>query len=376
VLVGCPLGSEFALFCAQFPGDTTLRELENEADEWVRRAHQQSQSKVHPELLIKEPLFDLAPLTAEPSRLVLQGRQNSSEPHVVKTFRGNYYVCQVQGRAGEDRSRIQSPKTGGVLAFVLDGHSPPGRSCRRGTADLADARLAPLFFDALQRSGHPLAAFRETFLQLQQEIAQARFEDGSTVTICYHDLQAHVLWGATLGDSPATLYRRTQRGLEIHRLAYLESWQDGIARQRLAATAGWSVVDNRLVRPGYPGLAVTRAFGDAHLFPAVSQEPILWRYDLENPTSSEAEPNVLLLASDGLWNWLSEVECGQLVRNWYQAQPTLYPQFDNLAELLIAKARERGIRFYALNDPDGDPNDLIDDITVIAYVDKKLLRSS
>lgn len=354
-------------------------ELEMEAEQWTYRAQAQSQSAVW-----ALDVSSLPPLASEPPRAFLVGRgayaplpEVSLTPGVIlcdvtsspfSSPTGEYFVSQVQSRAGEDRGQVQIWRSGkGALMLVLDGHSP-SRNCRKGSADLAYQKFGDLFFDLIGAGEHPLRAFREVMSSLQESVKHSLLEDGTTITACYHDNAAQVLWGAALGDSPATLYAKTTRGFEIHRLTYLESWTDPQAQARVPRREGWHVNHARLFRDRLPGLAVTRALGDLQFSPAVSQEPIPFYYRLDGEHQF-----IVILATDGVWDWLTEVECGKLMRNWCSSQHSLYRNYSNPAELLIAKARERAHAYLERTHPHDDPNGIIDDMTVVAFIDHRLL---
>lgn len=359
---------------ASVSADQNLVELKSLADDWTRKAHEQSKQSQGVQLLIPNSLPNLPPLTSEPSRELLNSRpidppqvcvsqftQFIGSGGILETSRGNYFFSQVQARASEDRGQIQlwSSKEA-VFALVLDGHSP-SRECVKGSCDEAHIHFEGYVYERIHSGEHPLQAFQKAATLVQQAIEEKKFEDGTTLTACYHDLTYNKVWGALLGDSLAIVYRMTTSGLEIHRLTYLESWDDETAKARIPVTGEWQVKDKRIIREGYAGLNVTRSLGDLYLYPAVCQDLIYWHGDLH-------AADVLLIASDGLFNWLSEQQIGELIRNWNQQKQRLYPSYFNLAELLIAKARERALHCINFYSPHIDPDTVIDDMTVILFV--------
>ena len=195
------------------------------------------------------------------------------------------------------------------LFGVFDGHG--GDECARFLAH----NLCPAISAHASFFEDPQKALEEAFATIDARYChlaqQLDLEDGSTATVLM--LQANEKTGALryflacTGDSRAILVRKdgtTKCLVEDHN----PNRED--ERERIRKDGGEVLydVDNEIFRVASAnggGLAVTRAFGDYHFKPFVTAHPEVAKGDVSDQDA------FICLASDGLWNDLSNDEVGQ-----------------------------------------------------------------
>lgn len=180
---------------------------------------------------------------------------------------------------------------------------------------------------------------------------------GTTATVAVHDHSANRLVVANVADSTCVLgrYKGTgaSRRLEAVRLSVDHKPNLAEERARIEAAGGRVVWDNyanyRVYCSSgkYPGLNMSRCLGDllAHRDAGCSAVPDVISYELC------AEDHVLLLCSDGVWEFITPEEAVRMVSDCDPSNAT------TAADALAKKAWDRWII---------EENDtIVDDITVI-----------
>eukprot|EP01097_Dermamoeba_algensis_P007804 TRINITY_DN49_c0_g1_i2.p1 TRINITY_DN49_c0_g1~~TRINITY_DN49_c0_g1_i2.p1 ORF type:complete len:219 (+),score=27.43 TRINITY_DN49_c0_g1_i2:414-1070(+) len=213
---------------------------------------------------------------------------------------------------------------------------------------------------------------------------------GSCGIVVY--FQNDKLYTANVGDSRAILTKRT---LECVPLSKEQKVSDKDERNMVIQRTGDSRAFFKNQReaecdPAAPErllghLMVTRAFGDAFLkiknfapqqaqkfqLPYITCEPVVTSYSL-----TESEEDYVVLASDGLWDMMTNEEVSQLLHEWGSEWETC-----NLAQKLVEHVLHRvcdrmGMEF---NDLLTQSSELLDDITVIVVnlrKRKKIIKST
>ena len=165
--------------------------------------------------------------------------------------------------------------------------------------------------------------------------AQVPFYAGSCALVCLHDRVSSMLYTACVGDSRAVLVRKDKNNQHIAKP--LSEDQTGFSaseakRVRDAHPGEDDCIDNKTGR--LLGIAVTRAFGDHRWkLPLEAIETMRDKFfgpaprpGYKTPPYMTAEPevtvtkvekgDVLILASDGLWDHMSNNAAAECIGRW------------------------------------------------------------
>jgi len=187
------------------------------------------------------------------------------------------------------------------LYAVFDGHG--GREVAEFTsAKFANALTARLAADP---SRDPLDVLKETFLDLNDQMAPHPWARNCGTTAAVVLLQQSVLYVANVGDTRAVLARSG------HAVRLTVDHKPSLPEETARITERGGFVKFKRVNGV---LAVSRALGDHSLQPHVSAEPHLARMDLQ------ANDQFLVLACDGVWDVLSDEAACELVAAQPDAQ--------------------------------------------------------
>ena len=115
------------------------------------------------------------------------------------------------------------------------------------------------------------------------------------------DKVTHTIYTATLGDSEARIYRKSNLCIP---LSCIRNWKSTEDRERAGdALMGKEKKSPKSMR--VHGLNVSRGFGDCFT-PQVSSEPVL--------SLNQVQPgDCIVLASDGLWDFVFEEEISHTI---------------------------------------------------------------
>lgn len=212
---------------------------------------------------------------------------------------------------------------------IFDGH-------RGAAAAEFSARALPRFLQALSSISSPIDALKEAFINTDtafreeldfcrksKRVIQKDWHPGCTAAAVL--IVRNKLFVANAGDCRTILCRA---GCPVvlskdHVASCLEE------RERVINAGGqvkWQVDDWRV---GPAALQVTRSIGDDDLKPAVTAEPEI------SETILSAEDEYLVMASDGLWDVLSNAEVVSIIKDTVK-EPGM------CSKRLATEAAERG----------------------------------
>ncbi|KAJ7522854.1 hypothetical protein O6H91_18G029400 [Diphasiastrum complanatum] len=228
------------------------------------------------------------------------------------TLSWGVFVCHG-GRETMEDTNFVLPNMGGTQyahAFgVFDGHRGPE------AAEFA-AHAIPAYLLAMQTSVSPMEALTASFIEVdfafRSEVEAQRFrkKDGgkdwhpgcTAATVLFANDR---LFAANAGDCRMVLCHQGQAvALSTDHTADCIKERDRIIRA--GGTVAWQVDSWRV---GSVGLQVTRSIGDDDLKPAVIAEPEIQEVFLS------ADDEFLVIASDGLWETVSNEDAIFLVKN-------------------------------------------------------------
>lgn len=252
----------------------------------------------------------------------------------------SYLVCELEMLG-----------TSGYFLMVSDGHGDSGES----VSGYVTTYLPSFFLEALERNPFIPDALKAAYEQVNETMRKCDFDavcSGATcLTIVIFEGQMYI---ANVGDSRAVICQNSQAvgATKDHKPS------DPTERHRIEAAGGrvepmcgpngQSVGPPRIWFQGEntPGLTLSRAMGD---FVATSIG-VIASPDVTAVSLSSGNAFVIL-ASDGIWEFVSEQEAADLVRS--------YGPSEQAAAALVAVARERWARAFSS----------VDDITaVVAFI--------
>merc|ERR1740123_2810090 len=224
-----------------------------------------------------------------------------------------------------------------ALYGVYDGHGPQGHH----VSEYACKWLPQMFLKRVQTDGEARdKAFKQSFLEVQKNIAAVSEANpkeifdaemsGSTCTMAYHCLRSQKVWVAHVGDSrsilgsgdgktcsPLTIDHKPDLPKEKERIENADPPGrvifDGFFNHRVFAKTGM-----------YPGLNMSRARGDclAHKKAGLTAEPDVLEIDLEAAAEGGHGDRLLILCTDGVWEFIENEEAlCEVVKNTQSAGP-------------------------------------------------------
>eukprot|EP00127_Corallochytrium_limacisporum_P001587 Clim_evm6s67 gene=Clim_evmTU6s67 len=194
---------------------------------------------------------------------------------------------------------------------VFDGHGS------REPATYAAGHLPELIYEQLECmkpevkdcNADRVKAIKHAFSICHDRMAPWCKSLGTTATCCVilnKDLDQVYL--ANIGDSRGLLLSKSGKALQQLTVDHLPTNDEEVRR---IENGGGKIIENRVEGR----LAITRALGDSELNPHVSPEPYVTRVDLSKfaSDSEDERPEWIIMASDGLWDVLSNETVGQVV---------------------------------------------------------------
>eukprot|EP00929_Paragymnodinium_shiwhaense_P021856 TRINITY_DN14135_c0_g1_i1.p1 TRINITY_DN14135_c0_g1~~TRINITY_DN14135_c0_g1_i1.p1 ORF type:complete len:265 (+),score=69.38 TRINITY_DN14135_c0_g1_i1:558-1352(+) len=246
---------------------------------------------------------------------------------------------------------------------VFDGHGPEGHHVSLFVKEFLPKLIIknPLF-KREEDGGDIKACLHEAFKKVQSLITTASsmemFEaqmSGSTATIAVHSLLDTKLYIAHVADSTGVLGMTGQPSDPIQAIALTRDHKPDLKdeRARIEKAGGRVVFDgyanHRIYakKGQYPGLNMSRCLGDivGHVQCGVTCEPEV----LER--SIGPEDNILLLCSDGVWEFISPLEAVKMVNQFPPAKA------QKAADKLAKQAWDRWMQ--------EEHGTVVDDITVV-----------
>eukprot|EP00930_Biecheleria_cincta_P005454 TRINITY_DN106385_c0_g1_i1.p1 TRINITY_DN106385_c0_g1~~TRINITY_DN106385_c0_g1_i1.p1 ORF type:complete len:386 (-),score=54.18 TRINITY_DN106385_c0_g1_i1:65-1222(-) len=207
---------------------------------------------------------------------------------------------------------------------VFDGHGREGHWPATRCAHALPAYLNDSKAKAFLGQGDAKSALEYAFVETEAHIRnQARRSDidltynGATAAVVLYHPRRDAVWVATLGDSRVIL---VVPGVGAAYQTVDQKPSDPAEARRVEKAGGdirsedfGDFIATRIYRPGeeIPGLSVTRSFGDLGLKNfGVIAKPVVAEWSLQGT------PNpMVLLASDGVWEFLSSEDAAEIVLN-------------------------------------------------------------
>ncbi|ORX91523.1 protein serine/threonine phosphatase 2C [Basidiobolus meristosporus CBS 931.73] len=211
------------------------------------------------------------------------------------------------------------------LYAVFDGHGSYGNLCSRFVKNTL-AQLITTHKQALNQNIEKAITqlFHIANELLDEESAIDNYISGSTAVLVL--VLNNQLVVANLGDSRAVLARDTEQGLKAVPLTEDHTCENPAELERVkscGARVEQLQIGNEFCGPlrifkgslPYPGLAMTRAFGDSSARKlGVLCQPDIKIYDVQ------PEDKFLILATDGVWQGVTNQEAVELVNQYGPSQ--------------------------------------------------------
>lgn len=236
------------------------------------------------------------------------GRLPQTLPPIIACQKGSKGYRDMT--PNQDNYSITYFKEGYTLACTFDGHGPYGHHVSTRTV-----QTVPYFFINCEQfaSGDIPAALIFAFESAQKDVVALALEEGwdvqasgsTAIAALWKDDQ---VWTANCGDSRCVIGSETRKTMVFATKDHKPD--DPTERARIEACGGevrsqtypdgW--VNHRIFVKGedYPGLCMARTLGDA----SVKEHGVIATPEVECTTINLAEDPFLILASDGIWEFL------------------------------------------------------------------------
>lgn len=287
--------------------------------------------------------------------------EETKSNHVVRCFWGSSkkgYAPYNPRKRNQDSILMKEHKsTGTLMLCVLDGHGEAGDLVSHFITD----HLARKTFAHKNFKDKPGKAMRDEVLKLESSLLKDASIDTefSGTTAVLSTIRGRTLSVANIGDSRIILGRQTRKGMKAVEVS-LDHKPDREDEQKRIVAKGGRVFaveydDGETGPPrvwlghlDIPGLAMSRSLGDsvAHTAGVIS-EPEMFEQELKE------EDKIIVIASDGLWEFMSNQEVIDMIVNSGMAEPR------KVVDMLVTEASARWMR----------EEQVIDDTTIIvAYL--------
>jgi len=238
----------------------------------------------------------------------------------------------------------EDPKTRSLLLCVMDGHGEDGDKVSQ---NIKNKLAKELFKHRDFATDNVLSAIREVVAACETAVLRdpSIETDFSGTTFTCAVIRDNKAWLANIGDSRTTIgYRNKDNGITAINLTTDHKPDLPAEKARIEAKGGrvFAVeyedgIDGPprlwLGHMDVPGLAMSRSLGDAVAHTAgCSSEPECFEYEF----NANREDLILVMASDGLWEFMSDQEVIDI------AASTLEPRF--AVDRLISEANDRWMR--------------------------------
>ena len=206
-------------------------------------------------------------------------------------------ALSITGKRSTNEDRYLIETVGDLLIIcVFDGH---------GGVEAAELtkRIFVEQFNKYRQSQKIPEALKQTFAHINGLIARQRIEGGTTATVAV--INNDLLTISNVGDSKAVLYRNNQIFFKTTQHVLTNSVE--LSRYR---SSDWFNTKSRLVSQGklkaFKLSAISRSLGDNFFEDALSPIPDVVKIKL-------SPGDVCVIASDGLWNFMTDEAVGELV---------------------------------------------------------------
>lgn len=239
----------------------------------------------------------------------------------------------------------EDPKTRSLLLAVLDGHGEDGDK----VAQFIKSKLANGLFKHKDFATDIRSSFTDVIAKIESELLRdtAIETDFSGSTFTAAVIRGNTCTTANIGDSRSVLGHRSSSGSGIIALELTADHKPDLPAEKARIVAKGGRVfaveyDDGVDGPprvwlghmDVPGLAMSRSLGDAVAHSAgVSSEPEFEVYEFN---ADNREDIVLVMASDGLWEFMSNQEVMDM------AVVTTEPRY--AVDKLVSEANERWMK--------------------------------
>lgn len=305
-----------------------LRHLDEDATDksmskiwgYMGRWHVSSDMPARSEVAFKVRGYKMLPRSREPPASVLQRHGLSAICMKGQKGFGDTTV-------GQDTFCTARISAGWRFHSVCDGHGKHGDWVSRRVVTVLPYFLTTQECRRLIRAGNVEEALKIAFARVQKDVVRKAKEDsmditlsGTTAACILREMRTPRIWVATVGDSRIILirsdgtvaYSTTDHNAKCpkERARVLNS---GCELVNVDMGEGHESQDRVCIagRGEYPMLAFTRSFGDMCVKEkGVHADPEILRWD-----TADLEDGYIFAASDGVWEFMSNEEVGELVMN-------------------------------------------------------------
>ena len=225
----------------------------------------------------------------------LQGKRPSMQDTftVIENLSGYFFAGIYDGHGGSNSAKFAASKLHGLLVLNLKKHKP-------------------------------LEALSKTFVDLDKEIHQLKYDDGTTASVVL--IKDSKLYLAHVGDSRVII----KQGEKISQLTKDHKITDP---KELASyrSSNWFNTTSRLISKGkikkFSLISISRSLGDRAFADAISPLPDVKELNIEGS-------EIIVMATDGVWDVIENQEIFAILDN---ATNKL-----SIANLLTKEATKRG----------------------------------
>lgn len=217
----------------------------------------------------------------------------------------------------EDRYSIKCNLDQGkyFYAGIFDGHG--GNEAAEYSATHLHLHIEK--FLALNNS--PLEALKLSFISTDKEIHKLKIQSGTTATVVI--VKNNHVFLANVGDSTIVIKRSNSPAKKLTKDHHLADPQE-LENYR---SSKWFSEKNRLISQGkikgFKLIAISRSLGDMFFEDAISPVPDVSEIEFD-------KGDKLILATDGLWNYINLTKLDDFIKNNYDLQI--------ITELLVQEA--------------------------------------
>jgi serine/threonine protein phosphatase PrpC len=219
-----------------------------------------------------------------------------------------------------------------ALYVICDGHGDAGEVAAQKAAKFLSHKWLNDYLPKLDASDaqSTMRALHDCFLEVDEKlISEINPKAGTTVTVAF--IHNNELYIANVGDSTGKLCKRnladnsiTQSGEKDFACMQVtvDHHPDDEKERARVEERGGEVIENKGLRVAGV-LNMTRSLGNSELKPAISGKPSVKCIHLD-PSSNDCE-HILILSSDGLWNFVEDDEVTQSIIEATEAIDNLMP---------------------------------------------------
>jgi len=236
----------------------------------------------------------------EVSTMALQGDRDSMEDEYLIAD-DNRFVAVFDGHGGKAVSKYLEENLYGKVCHYLKQTQWEENEEMEGEPEATREKINGSSLSSIS------AALRAAFKEVDDEVAKYRHVGSTAVVAFVHETDdgRRTLLTANIGDSRAVLSRK---GKAVA-LTKDHKPNDAVEKKRITSMGGKVEWERIYKVHRVRGLAVSRAVGDSFAKPIVSGEPVIEQIPIQ-----EGDDEFIVLASDGLWDVMTNQEAVSFVR--------------------------------------------------------------